>query len=225
MARNVKPLGQCGIASMAQFPIVPQGSPLPVPPRTQNDTRPKLPCNCELSCTQTCKAIGMSCCDGTGGNCNCAPASSCPKCQQHVLPYGRCVSSCAPNAVDAGCVSTAGLPGNICSPKCKSPCKWATGNASCPPVPNMPGTTATAMCDYCFGANSSTDTPHACALICDASTSKAPFARDGCLPGQTCKPMNLNGYDIKKDPCECAHITLPCASKTPFSCGFCTFDV
>lgn len=110
MARNVPPLGQCGIASLAQYPSVPTGSPLPIPPRTANNTRPKLPCNCELSCSHTCKAIGMSCCDGTGGNCNCAPASSCPKCQQTVLPYGRCVQSCAPNSIDAGCTSTAGMP-------------------------------------------------------------------------------------------------------------------
>lgn len=40
MARNVPPLGQCGIASLAQFPIAaPKGTPpLPIPPRY--DKRP-----------------------------------------------------------------------------------------------------------------------------------------------------------------------------------------
>ena len=71
--------------------------------------------------------------------------------------------------------------------------------------------------------NSSTDKPVGCALICEATTTKLPFARDGCMPGQQCVPLNYNGFDIKTDPCECAHIPLPCASTKPFSCGFCTW--
>ena len=32
---------------------------------------------------------------------------------------------------------------------------------ACPPVPDLPGVTAIGMCDYCFGANSKTDSPKA----------------------------------------------------------------
>lgn len=258
MARNVPPLGQCGIgkfahnlpllaiigvlltdrvciptASLAQFPVsVPAGTlPLPIGPRTDNKTRPTLPCNCELSCVKQCKSFGMQCCDGTGGNCNCAPASSCPKCAAKVEPYGRCITSCAPNSIDAGCVSTAGLPGSICAPRCNG-APWGT-DQSCPPVPDLPGVTAIGTCDYCFGANSSTDSPTACALVCTATAVAPPFARDGCLPGQTCKPMCYNYPQCQeKDPCEAgkAHMaTLPCAKAKlgtfETACGFCTYDV
>ena len=40
MARNVPPLGQCGIAQMASYPNVAKAAPLPIPPPTANGTRP-----------------------------------------------------------------------------------------------------------------------------------------------------------------------------------------
>jgi hypothetical protein len=180
MKRNVPPLGQCGIASLAQFPIVPKGTPLPVPPPTKNSTRPTLPCNCQTSCVHTCKAVGMTCCDGTGGNCNCAPASSCPKCQDKVLPYGQCVASCAPNKVDVGCTSTTGMPGSICAPRCTGPA-WGT-SSSCPPTPKLPGVTAVGVCDYCFGAVSVPHPPD--------QYNERLIIRRGCSCGTHANPSN-----------------------------------
>lgn len=223
MARNVPPLGQCGIAQMASYANVAKAAPLPITPPTPNSSRPSLPCNCGASCSLTCKAVGMVCCDGSGGNCNCAPASQCPGCGPTVLPYGRCVASCAPNKLYAGCVSTNGIPGSICAPLCSGP-PWGKSPTACPAVPNLPGVTAIGMCDYCFGANSTTDHPSACALICDASTTAPPFKQDGCMPGQTCKPVCYGEPGCaKSDPCEAAHFEGMACEKTG-TCGFCTFD-
>ena len=221
MQRNVPPLGQCGIASLASFPNVLKAQPLPVPAPT-TEKRPALPCSCWTGCTQTCKQMGMVCCDGTGGNCNCSPLSTCPHCGQPPPPdYGRCTPGCHPDGQNAGCVSTIGLPGDICAPVCRP------GN-KCPPVPKAPGVTAVPLCDYCFGANSSTDHPTACALICDASTTAPPFQNDGCPGDATCKPLCYQSPGcVASDPCEAAHIDLPCAKKGKpedgGTCGFCTY--
>ena len=111
MQRNVPPLGQCGIASLASFPNVLKAQPLPVPAPT-TEKRPALPCSCWTGCTQTCKQMGMVCCDGTGGNCNCSPLSTCPHCGQPPPPdYGRyhCyrVHTPAGKAPECRCVCTA----------------------------------------------------------------------------------------------------------------------
>ena len=69
-------------------------------------------------------------------------------------------------------------------------------------------------CSSMNGNNSEISTQ--CALICTASTTKAPFSADGCPAGATCKSFGMD-----PDPCETAHVELPCA-KTK-TCGLCSF--
>ena len=230
MKRDVNKTGICGIASLPSYPTVAKGKPLPVPPLTPPSSRPALPCNCTETCTHTCSQFGMTCC-GNGIDCDCSSLSSCPKCGPPPSPpYAACGAGCKE------CVTTVGVPGNICSSK--TPCS-GKGAKPCPVAPVTKRSTAVGYCFYCMtskpawmttsgsycssgagagaGAGSGgAGKPSICALICEASATKAPWGQDGCPVGATCKSLTLD-----KDPCETGHITAPCNAKK--NCGICTY--
>ena len=232
LKRGVNATGICGISEQASYPSVKKGTPLPVPAPTDPHTRPALPCNCTQSCTHSCSAFGMTCC-GNGHDCDCSTLSACPKCgPPPPPPYAACSASCGAGS-SAGkqeCLSTQGVPGHICSPGCNK-AKTKPATQDCPAMPTTAGVTAAPWCDYCMtgmrsrlpgklGSLNTTDAeiPTQCALICTATTTKAPFATDGCPVGATCKSFKLD-----PDPCETTHVELPCAKTDPPSCGMCTY--
>eukprot|EP00041_Stephanoeca_diplocostata_P016110 m.313737 g.313737 ORF g.313737 m.313737 type:complete len:543 (-) comp20259_c1_seq1:527-2155(-) len=228
MKRHVNKTGLCGIAESASYPVKTASKPVPVPPKTPG-SKPPLPCNCTRQCKATCSAFGMACC-GDGINCDCSPLSSCPQCGPKPPPnYSACAQGCAQ------CVSTAGVPGNICVP----PCAKAFG--SCPSV-TLPGVTAVPHCLYCMTSalahtgvwgspvvlqsnatlasqEHTKNVPTVCGLICTATTTTAPFSADGCPKGATCKPLSMD-----HDTCENNATSLkemPCAKTN--TCGLCTY--
>jgi len=67
------PAGQCGILTIPTRPIVEDHSPVPVGPPSPGPA-PGLKCECTASCSGMCKMVGMECCSGKNGNCNCQPA-------------------------------------------------------------------------------------------------------------------------------------------------------
>lgn len=86
------------------------------------------------SCKAMCSQVGMACC-GNGVDCDCSPLSSCPKCGPPAPPpYDGCSAGCPE------CISTQGVPGNICSPPCSKP------NGVCPAV-TIKGVTAIPTCE------------------------------------------------------------------------------
>ncbi len=72
--------GVCGINLDPTQAISNATSPVPVPSPTPGPP-PGLPCNCTTHCEAMCNQFGMICCNGSGGNCDCSPAASCPSCQ------------------------------------------------------------------------------------------------------------------------------------------------
>eukprot|EP00966_Prymnesium_polylepis_P232616 5379941-Prymnesium_polylepis.2 len=215
--------GLCGITLMASYPTSTVGAPVPVPPPTPTP-KPGLPCNCTASCAATCGAFGMQCCDGTGGNCACMPAASCPQCSAHPPdgPYARCAdnSNCA---IGSECVTVNGVSGSICMPTC-------SGYGSTCPAPNAKEvTTARPYCDACVTSAArraaptvSAEAPNACILVCNATAPAGggKFSRAECPVGATCKPLSED-----TDPCDNgkswpagAH---PCQALG--TCGLCTF--
>ena len=87
-------LNICGISADASYPSVAKAAPVPVPPPTPGP-KPGLPCNCTETCQHMCSSFGMTCCSGTGGNCDCMPLASCPQCNPHPPdgPYARCTTN------------------------------------------------------------------------------------------------------------------------------------
>jgi KDEL-tailed cysteine endopeptidase len=227
MKRGVGKDGLCGISLMASYPTVNASTPTPVPPPTPG-SRPSLPCNCTASCAGMCQAFGMTCCDGTGGNCACMPASSCPQCSVHPPdgPYARCAdnSNCA---AGSECVTVTGVPGQVCMPSC------AGYGSSCPAPTAKEATSARPYCDACITGRGrravsraaprlpAAEAPNACILVCNATKAgQANFERAECPIGATCKPLSLDS-----DPCDDgerwpagAH---PCQEGG--TCGICTF--
>lgn len=66
------PAGLCGLLSMPSFPLVDDRRPLPIPKPTPSPP-PGLKCDCTLACENMCVQIGMRCCSGKNGDCNCQP--------------------------------------------------------------------------------------------------------------------------------------------------------
>jgi C1A family cysteine protease len=71
--------GICGIASQPTYPVKAKGTAPPLPPRTDNSSRPGPPpaCpGCDASKISMCGAFGMKCCCGSNGT-TCHPTTDC----------------------------------------------------------------------------------------------------------------------------------------------------